>query len=438
MMKQPDWGIGTSCYKSNMAANSSGLKKKKLVLLMMMMLQDEEASSKIVSRKVWARKWLLRRPGKGVFYTLFKELALEDSGGFREFMRMPYEKFCELAEVVSENITKQNTIMRMAIPPRERLALTLRFLVTGESFESLSFQFRIGKTTVGNIVLEVCSAIYDSLREEFLQTPNQIHKWQKIAGHFHFGAIDGKRIVILKPAHSGSHFHDYKGNESIIALVVAGPEYECLYADVGTNGCNPDGHAWSRCSLKKALDNPDNPLNIPADEPLPGRTKPIPFVLTGDEAFPLSRYMLKPYPNINLTVEQRIANYRISRGRRISETLLGIFVNRWRCFKVPFLLHPSKVKIITLAALTLHNWLRADQSSRNVYCPASLPDMEDPLTRQIIPGSWREDSEGTSFLPLQPTATRNYADDARSMREEFTEWFTNEGDLTWQRQMCGL
>ena len=90
-------------------------------------------------------------------------------------MRMPYEKFCELAEVVSESITKQNTIMRMAIPPRERLALTLRFLVTGESFESLSFQFRIGKTTVGNIVLEVCSAIYDSLREEFLQTPNQVH-----------------------------------------------------------------------------------------------------------------------------------------------------------------------------------------------------------------------------------------------------------------------
>ena len=185
MMKQPDWGMGTSCYKSNMAANSSGLKKTKLVLLMMMMLQDEEASSKIVSRKVWARKWLLRRPEKGVFYTLFKELALEDSGGFREFMRMPYEKFCELAEVVSENITKENTVIRMAIPPRERLALTLRFLVTGESFESLSFQFRIGKTTIGNIVLEVCSAIYDSLREEFLQTPNQIHKWQKIAGHFH-------------------------------------------------------------------------------------------------------------------------------------------------------------------------------------------------------------------------------------------------------------
>ena len=77
MMKQPDWGMGTSCYKSNMVANSPGLKEKKLVLLMMIMLQDEEGTSKNCFKK-----WLLRRPEKGVFNTLFKELALEDSGGF--------------------------------------------------------------------------------------------------------------------------------------------------------------------------------------------------------------------------------------------------------------------------------------------------------------------------------------------------------------------
>ena len=57
-MKQPDWGMGTSCCKSNMAANSSGLKKKKLVLLMMMIIQDEEAFSKIVSRKVCSKLWM--------------------------------------------------------------------------------------------------------------------------------------------------------------------------------------------------------------------------------------------------------------------------------------------------------------------------------------------------------------------------------------------
>ena len=156
-----------------------------------------------------------------------------------------------------------------------------------------------------------------------------------------------------------------------------------------------------------ALENPDNPLNIPADEPLPGSSKPVPFVLTGDEAFPLSEHMLKPYPNRNLSVEQRVANKRISRGRRISANLLGILVNRWRCFKVPFLLRPSKVKIITLAALSLYNWLRADASSRNVHCPPTLIDGEDPNTGEIIPGSWRDNSERQSFLDLHPSTTKN-------------------------------
>lgn len=59
-----------------------------------------------------------------------------------------------------------------------------------------------------------------------------------------------RETVIQKPAFSGSRYHDYKDNESIIARVVSGPDYECLYADIGTNGRNPESHAWARCSLK--------------------------------------------------------------------------------------------------------------------------------------------------------------------------------------------
>jgi hypothetical protein len=68
---------------------------------------------------------------------------------------------------------------------------------------------------------------------EYLKTPNTAGKWNEIAELFYsrwnipnnIGAIDRKRIVMQKPAGTGSQFHDYKGNESIIALVMAGPEY---------------------------------------------------------------------------------------------------------------------------------------------------------------------------------------------------------------------
>lgn len=387
-----------------------------------------------------------RREERGAYYTIFKELAIEDSGRFAEYMRMPHGKFSELLNIIGPSVQKKDTVMRNAIPPGERLALTLRYLATGESFQSLSFQFRIGRTTIGEIVMDVCTVILDKLKEEYLKTPNSEEKWLEIAELFlsrwnipnNIGAIDGKRIVIQKPAFSGSHYHDYKGNESIIALVVSGPEYECLYADIGTNGRNPDGHAWARCSLKRSLDDPTNPLHIPLPQPLPDRTLPVPFVLTGDEAFGLAKYMLRPYPQKNLTVEQRISNYRISRGRRISENILGILCNRWRCLRVPFLLSPEKVKVITLAVLVLHNWLRADISSKHVYCPPVIVDQEHPDTGEVIPGTWRDDAPRESFLDLEASSSKNSTRFAKEMREEFTSWFNNEGDVPWQRKMCGL
>ena len=164
---------------------------------------------------------------------------------------------------------------------------------------------------------------------------------------------------------------------------------------------------WScrhRCSLKKALASCDNPLNIPPLRPLPGATKPILFVLAGDEAFPLSTHMLKPYPRRNLMVEERIANYRISRGRRISENILGILGNRWHCFWASFLLQPRKVQQITVAILMLHNWLWGDRTSRGIYCPPTLIEREDPNTWELIPGSWRDDLPPESLLPLQPAS----------------------------------
>ena len=57
--------------------------------------------------------------------------------------------------------------------------------------------------------------------------------WREIATLFYskwnipnnIGAIDRKRILIQKHPNAGPHFHDYKGNESVIALIMSGPSY---------------------------------------------------------------------------------------------------------------------------------------------------------------------------------------------------------------------
>jgi len=39
-------------------------------------------------------------------------------------------------------------------------------------------------------------------------------------------------------------------------------------------------------------------LNIPSSKPPPNSEEPLPFVLVGDEAFPLKKYLLRPYPGV--------------------------------------------------------------------------------------------------------------------------------------------
>jgi hypothetical protein len=47
------------------------------------------------------------------------------------------------------------------------------------------------------------------------------------------------------PANAGSFFYNYKHTHSIVLMAVAGPDYGCIYADVGTNGRVADGGVWN-------------------------------------------------------------------------------------------------------------------------------------------------------------------------------------------------
>ena len=236
--------------------------------------------------------------------------------------------------------------------------------------------------------------------------------------------------MLQQPESSGSHYRNYKRTDSIILLAIVGPEYEFLFVDVGVNGRNSDGGNLSQTRLKNGLEK--NTLNLPDPAPLPGRNYSLPYVCTGDDAFPLTAYMMKPYPQENLSLEKRIFNYQLSRMRRISENAFGILVNRWRVFRKPFFLEPEKVKAITLVVLTLYNWLRKESDIGKVYFSPILVDHEDPETGEIIEGSWRKEILTESWKSSSNTRAHNPANEAKTIREEFTDYFTNEGCIPWQ------
>lgn len=82
---------------------------------------------------------------------------------------MTHDQFDYLLMLVKPLIEKQDTHLRKSISASDRLALTLRYLATGDSFNSLRYLFRIPQPTISTIIPEVLDAIYNVLVEEYLK-----------------------------------------------------------------------------------------------------------------------------------------------------------------------------------------------------------------------------------------------------------------------------
>ena len=61
------------------------------------------------------------------------------SGLYKNFTRMSHSEFEFLIHSIGEKISKNDTAFRKAISVKERLALTLRFLASGDSYVSLQY-----------------------------------------------------------------------------------------------------------------------------------------------------------------------------------------------------------------------------------------------------------------------------------------------------------
>lgn len=132
---------------------------------------EKLTKKKRTKRKEWVRAWVGRRslPGRSLISLTHDELAREDPAEFRNVLRMNEDSFNHLLSLMDTKIRKQDTNMRQAISSRDRLTVTLRFLATGSEYSSLQHSVRIPKCTISQFVPEVCQAIYESLKEEYLK-----------------------------------------------------------------------------------------------------------------------------------------------------------------------------------------------------------------------------------------------------------------------------
>ena len=177
------------------------------------------------------------------------------------------------------------------------------------------------------------------------------HMWQYPCC---WAAIDGCHIPIKYPPgelQSCIEYHNYKNFYSSVLMRLVDSKYQFIWESCGFPGNSHDAIIFQSTDLWSKIKENEILLQIGKDV---GGVL-VPLLILGESAFPLQPWLMKPFTNGALTTKQSYLNYRLSRGRMITERAYGQLKGRWRVLFRQSESSQEKRAKTTLVCMVLHN-----------------------------------------------------------------------------------
>ena len=228
-------------------------------------------------------------------------------------LRMSQVTFEKLCEELAPFVERRDTNYRKAISVRERVAITLYRLADTASYRTVSNLFGVGKSTVCQIVLEVCSFIVEVLFKRLVHLPvtrqdieTEVAAFFKRAGFPQVvGAVDGYHFAILAPNENPADYVNRKGFYSIILQGLVDSDYLLRGVYVGWPGKVHDCRVFKNSPLYDACARTFLPMGL---SKVITNVVVTPVIL-GNSAYGLTNWLMRPFTDRgNLTNEEVALN----------------------------------------------------------------------------------------------------------------------------------
>ena len=348
-----------------------------------------ENSRMVSNRSVWVYE-----RNQHYFSDLFHAYHMDHF--FKQHFRLNKTSFVRLCQLVEPRMERETTHLRAPVPLPLRVAIGLRRLGKGNSFESLGIEFGVGESTAHAICAEFEEILCEKL-PEFIKFPTTEEEVRAAISKFQeefrvpqiVGAIDGSHFKIKAPGTNKEDYYNRKQFYSVNMQGIVDPTLKYLDISVGYPGSIHDSRVLSlspifdSISKKKVLMRPTKLLMGVNVGPL----------LLGDSAYPLSSFLVTPFNRKRkMTETQKAFNKKFCGMRSVVERGFGLTKNRWRITdKKNEQTLPNAIRSIT-AACVLHNFCLLNQDGGDEFMQGP-----DAVNENQCPTVMNTDGNGTDI-----------------------------------------
>ncbi|KAK4793045.1 hypothetical protein SAY86_023480 [Trapa natans] len=272
---------------------------------------------------------------------------------FRRHFRMGRATFDLICHDLDPVITKKNTTLRDAIPVRQRVAVCIWRLATGEPLRLVSKRFGLGISTCHKLILEVCSAIRGVLMPKFLAWPGPDRAeavrsgFESVSGIPNVGgAMYTTHVPIIAPKENSAAYlnrrHTERNGKTCYSVTVQGVvDPWGVFTDVciGWPGSMTDDMILEKSALHRRATQ--------------GLLRDMWVV--GNSGYPLTDWVLVPYTHPNLTWAQHAFNQRIEQVGAVAREAFARFKGRWSCLQKRTEIKLQDLPVVLGACCVLHN-----------------------------------------------------------------------------------
>jgi hypothetical protein len=338
---------------------------------------------------------------------------------FYDILRMRRRTFDRLVQDLRPFIQGQHTHWREPIGVEKKVVVALYKLMHGVSIPLVADKAAIGKSTVHQILRQVCSAI--SINFGHLIAWPVGRRLARVTAAFQskqwfpncIGAIDGSHVYIQAPPNSivaADHRNRYKSFSILLQAVV---DSKCYFTSVNTGppGSLHDSAHFKSSELYRKVEGGimggfhDDPLTWPAGLPF------SPYIVA-DRGYPLLSWCITPFKMGNmgmpLTSEEAWFNRKHSSTRMSIERGFGILKARFKEIGTKTSLKLDFLPTVVHCCCILHNILLAskDRTLDEILADCHLPPMDA--------NDQQRRGEDDVFQPPRPMA---FVSDERALLE---------------------